>query len=435
MTTKINIVLVNPPGDILIDEHLEPPLGLLSIASYIQEKLNIRPVILDLTEYSVGRAKEVIKSYKADIFGFTIYCTKWDITKELIYIIRDIYGKYPLVVVGGPNPTAMPNETFQFKDINIVVTGEGEKAFYQIVTEYKERKINYNTRKIINGDRLLENEFPVLDRTFIDFPEKYGRKCFNKPVINLEASRGCPHRCIFCNSIVMGGHNKVTAKSPKKIIQEITECKQRGYDIFRFNDDSFTYAAYKNGLLDQLKPLKIKYRIFANAKHLIKTSLVQKLKNSGCFHISVGIESYDPNNLKIIGKNTTQEDIKVAIRNVHELGIVVRVYFIVGLPFDTDETINNYMNKVVKEVDFDEYSVYPLIPYPGTDIYKFPEKYGYKIINNNINDYIQIGKGNRTTIALRHNNFDEVKIANWLETTENIFQSYGKVQTLNSKVV
>ncbi|MEI7614740.1 MAG: hypothetical protein WCK63_17715 [Betaproteobacteria bacterium] len=53
MKYEPKIVLINPPGDILIDEYLEPPLGLLSIASFIQERIGLRVVILDLTKYNV----------------------------------------------------------------------------------------------------------------------------------------------------------------------------------------------------------------------------------------------------------------------------------------------------------------------------------------------------------------------------------------------
>lgn len=430
------IVLINPPGDILIDEYLEPPLGLLSIASFIQERIGLRVVILDLTKYNVEQAKTVISENKAEIYGFTVYCTKWHIVKELIQHIKEDYGKFSLIVVGGPNPTALPNETLQFEGINIVVCGEGEKAFCQIIKMYEKNIFNFETKQIVYGERLNENEFPMIDRSFVESPEHYGRRILNKPVINLEASRGCLNKCIFCNSVVTdrGKKDSIVGKSIEKVFQEVMQSQRSGYDMFRFNDDSFTYATYQNGLLDKLRDKNIHYRIFANAKHLTREVLL-KLKESGCFHISVGIESYNPKNLRIIGKNTRQEEICFGINYAQEIGIMIRVYFIVGLPYDNKDNIRKYMEMVAQEVHFSEYTVYPLIPYPGSLIWKYPEKFGYTITNKNFNEYIQIGKEKKTVFALRHRNFDENDIESWVTLSEDILEKYGKVQTINSKVV
>jgi anaerobic magnesium-protoporphyrin IX monomethyl ester cyclase len=430
------IILVNPPGNILIDEYLEPPLGLMSIASYLQQKMGIRVKILDLTKYDIDKSQQVLLEQSADIIGFTVYCTKWEIVKNLIYNLKMQQQKSPLIVVGGPNPTALPQETFAFEHIDIVVCGEGEKVFLEIVQGWMDKKTDCIERKIIYGKRLEEPEFPLLDRTLVDSPEVYSRRCLNEPVVTLEASRGCRNKCFFCNSVVMGGGSKgrVIGKKPATIMQEIWKNKQAGYEVFRFNDDSFTYAASKNGLLDELQKANIKYRIFANVNHLSE-EILQKLKQSGCFHISLGIESYNPDNLRLMGKQTNQIEIRTGINRASELGISTRAYFIVGLPFDTHQNIKKYMNMVLDEVNFDEYSVYPLIPYPGTVIWKYPEKFGYTIIDDKFSNYVQIGKDARTTYVLRHTNFTERDVAAWLSYTDALFTQRGKTQTLKSKVI
>jgi anaerobic magnesium-protoporphyrin IX monomethyl ester cyclase len=430
------IFLVNPPGNILIDEHLEPPLGLISIASYLQKTMGLRAVVLDLTKFNIEQAQEVLLAQQMDIVGFTVYCTKWKIVKDLIHKVREKHGVRPLIVVGGPNPTAIPQTTLDFEQIDLVVCGEGEKAFCQIVAEFQQGRLDRSARKIMHGQRLKDVEFPMLDRTFVEPPEKYSRRCFDQPVVTLEASRGCRNKCFFCNSTVMGGGARggIVGKPYDLVVQEILESKKAGHQIFRFNDDTFTYAAHNNGLLEQIEKVGVQYRIFANVKHLTE-DVLQALKRSGCFHISVGVESFNPENLRIIGKKTDQAEIRSGINRAHELGITVRAYFIVGLPFDTYANIEKYMTMVSQDVDFDEYSIYPLIPYPGTAIWNQPEKFGYSILDKDFDDYIQIGKGGRTAFVLNHQNFSAADVATWLLTSDEIFAKKGKIQTLKSKVV
>ncbi len=390
----------------------------------------------DLTRYTVEQASDVLLQNPADVFGFTVYCTKWAIVKELLVRLRRALGPAPLIVAGGPNPTAMPQETLASEGVNIVVRGEGEKAFCRIVRDYVRSPSLFVRHRVFCGERLRSNEFPVLDRSFVEPPEAYSRRCFGHPVVTLEASRGCENSCIFCNSVIMGGGSQggVVCKTPAKILQEIESSQRAGYHVFRFNDDSFAEAAYRNGLLSMMAGRGITYRAFADPLHL-REDVLQALKQSGCFHLSVGIESYNPDNLRWIGKRTTQADIRRSIRRAHELGILVRAYFLLGLPFDTDQTVKRFMRHVIDEVPFDEYTLYPLIPYPGTRLWEQPERFGYTILEREVDKYVQIGKNSRTAILLRHKNFSEANIRDWLQWTEDFFGQVGKVQTLYSQVL
>jgi radical SAM superfamily enzyme YgiQ (UPF0313 family) len=431
----MRIALVNPPGNVLVDEHLEPPLGLMSIASYVQQHLGMRPQLFDLTEFSIEEAQAVLLRQEFDVYGFSVYCTKWNITKDLVDQIRREYGSHPLIIAGGPNPTAMPEFTLTCEGIDVVVVGEGEKAFVEIIKAFQKGDLRPGEQRLIHGHRLSMKEFPILDRSLVPPPEKYSRVAFGKPVVALEASRGCANHCIFCNSVVMGGgSNGIVVKSLDTLIKEITQSKDQGYSVFKFNDDSFNYAASKTGILRQLEPLSVRYRIYANAKNLTR-DLLKHLKDTGCFHISIGVESYNPENLSIVGKNTTQEEIRSGINTAAELGIIVRAFFIVGLPYDTDETVKEFMTRAAREINFQEYTVYPLIPYPGTPLWKAPSQYGYRITDYDINNYLQIGRGKKQAIVLRHQNFNESDIQRWLDETESIFLGEKKTQTFYSAIL
>lgn len=433
MKPALHIALVNPPGDLLLNEHVEPPLGLISIASFLEQHVSIRPTVLDLTGCSLAEASGRLAACPADVYGFTVFSTKWHIVQTLAAAARTA-NPASIIVFGGPHPTALPDETSGCPNVNVVVTGEGEVAFADLVRGVMASHVNSRTRAVIRGRRLRQEDFPVIDFSYVEHQESYERRAFGHPMVTLEASRGCPYICFYCNSVVMGGPapGGIVSKAPAAVIKEITDCLRRGYNSFRFNDDTFVQAARQSGLLEGLRGLGARYRLFANASHLTADA-VRDLAQSGCFHISVGVESYDPENLALIGKNNQQE-IRDGIERAHNAGVVVRAYFLVGLPQDSRDSITNYMELAAQDVAFDEFTVYPVIPYPGTALWHSPERFGYTIVDRDFTKYAQIDKHHRGATVLRHARFGPDDVAAWIDLANNVFMQHGKTPSFRSVV-
>ena len=228
----------------------------------------------------------------------------------------------------------------------------------------------------------------------------------------------------------MGAGRKIRYRSTENIISEIKYLQSFGYNNFRFNDDNFTCRPNIKELTTELKKLNIKYRVFAHIKELTDETC-KILSDSGCKHISIGIESMDPKNLRFLRKNTNVAIVDKNLQNVRRYGMISRVYFIVGLIYDSDETIEKYMT-IASLLPFDEFSAYPLLPYPGTAIYKTPEKFGYTIIEPDWRKYYQIGEDRHTCFALDHTNFTHIDVERWLKFTYDILENKGKIQNGNS---
>ena len=113
--------------------------------------------------------------------------------------------------------------------------------------------------------------------------------------------------------------------------------------------------------------------------------------------------------------------------------MTARVYFMIGLPFDNDDTITKYFQKALR-LSFDEYSLYPLIPYPGTPLWNEPEKFGYEIVDPDFTHYVQIGKGGNTCFALKHKNFLPETIYRWYHGIKEIMKSAGKKLIIESTI-
>lgn len=421
------IVLINPPSNCVDDDHLEPQLGLLYIASLL--RLNGFEVeIYEMTGCKTeDEIKEKINSIPSgDVYGFTVYCTNYPFVKRCIEHIKSVNERSPLIILGGPNPSALSEFTLKDSKCDCVITGEGEDAFLNVVNLYSQGS---EFPRIANGTGRLDiDSYPMPAWDLIDL-NVYSRVLDNQRVVSLISSRGCRYNCTHCNSIVMQG---VRYRSTEKIIEEIEYLKSRGFTKFRFNDDNFTGNPQLQTLLLEIKKLSISYRIFARIEDLNESNCYM-LAKSGCKHISVGIESLNPDNLKMLGKISQRGLEEKNLSNAKEQGITIRAFFIIGLPFDTDKTVIEYFEKA-SQLPFDEFSIYPLIPYPGTEIAKYPEKFGYQIIEPDFTKYVQIGKNKTTCFALRHKDFTENDVKRWYNYVEKVFISKDKLPQSQSQV-
>lgn len=424
-----HVILINPSSYCVNDDHLEPPLGLLYIASVLMEQ-SIPVQVYDMT--GCKTKEDIIKKIEqipfGDIYGFTTYCTNYLYVKQCIKHIRTQYPN-AFIILGGPNPSALPKFTLTDSQCDCVITGEGEDAFLNIVKNFSHPSY---VSKIIQGvGRQNIDSYPFPARDLVNL-HSYTRRSEDKRVISLIGSRGCKYNCTHCNSVVMGGGGKIRYRSSNNVIEELASLQMKGYSDFRFNDDNFSGNPQIETLLIKMKRLDIRYRIFARIEDLNEQNC-RLLAESGCCHISVGLESLNPDNLQVLGKLSQQGLIEQNLSYTEKYGIIVRAYFMVGLPYDNDGTISCYFEKAAK-LPFDEFSLYPLIPYPGTRIAEFPEKFGYTVIDKDFTNYIQIGKNKGTTFALRHKNFTEHDVQRWLRYVENLFISSRKRLQCESKI-
>ncbi len=382
----MKICLINAPCTIIDDDNLEPPLGALYIAAVLKENN------YDVQIYSMTGCKDdkevnekIKKIPQADVYGFTTYCTNYNNIKKCI---NHLWFKYPSspIVLGGPNATALPEFTLEDANCDYLIVGEGEDAFLNLIKSLE--KHEYIPPIIYGQGRENIDSYLMPAYDLINFDD-YTRVLDGERVVSIISSRGCDRNCTHCNSVIMGGGSrgkkKVRYRSVENILKEIKYLQSLGFNKFRFNDDIFTSNPNLEEFCIELHKLNIEYRIFARVEDLTLDTCYL-LAKSGCKHIAIGLESLNPNNLRFLRKQS-QIGKEGNIWNAEEFGIMIRAYFIVGLPYDTDENIKEYFDKVL-ELGIDEWTCYPLIPYPGTEIWKNPKKYGYEIIDKDFTKYI-----------------------------------------------
>ncbi len=402
------ILLIQPPSNSVEDDRLEPPLGLLYVVSTLLEKNYGNVSLLDMTGCPTEQAiaNKIVQIADADYYGISCFTTNYYYVKRIVSHIKERRST-AFVALGGPHPTGMPEVTYQDSGADVVVVGEGEDAFADAIAASLQRA---DPKGIIYGKgRANIDSYAFPARSVVD-TATYSRRILGRPAFSLLSSRGCIHHCIHCNSVVMGGGSTgARYRTPDNVIEEIKTLRDE-CAYYRFNDDHFSGNPKLEELLLKLRDLDIKFRIFARVEDLDDRTC-QLLKAAGCIHVAIGLESLNRDNLRVIGKkHQAGKETNVHIAKAH--GLIVRASFMVGLPYDNDQTVLASFREAAS-LGLDEFAIYPLIPYPGTVVWQHPERFGYSITHTNFTDYVQMGKDGRTCYALRHKNFSPEDVMRW----------------------
>ena len=259
--SSISLALIQTPCYELEDDRLEPNLGLLYLATWLRQH-GFAAQVINLSSMPQEGWEQTIPS--ADVYGFSTYTTSYHRSLLISRLIREAYPAARMVA-GGPHASALPHSVAQ--DFDHVVVGEGESAILRLLDEMASGRMSSP----------ILCEPPIADLDTLPFPDyslvdvrSYHRVVDGSPSLSVLTSRGCPYDCVFCNSIIMGGGQRVRFRSAENIANEIRELKARfGVTCFRFQDDIFTLNLPRlHRLTALLQQEKITYRCFGRVDQM-----------------------------------------------------------------------------------------------------------------------------------------------------------------------
>ena len=197
------------------------------------------------------------------------------------------------------------------------------------------------------------------------------------PYVSLYTGRGCRSRCTFCLwPQTIGGHRYRT-RSPENVIEEISRAKEffpQAKEFF-FDDDTFTDDGSRaEAIARGLGKLGVTWS--CNAKAIVPYDTLKVLKDNGLRLLLVGYETGSQQILNNIRKGTRVDVARRFTEDCHKLGIVIHGTFIVGLPGETQETIENTI-RFANEINPHTIQVSLAAPYPGTELYSQAKANGW----------------------------------------------------------
>jgi magnesium-protoporphyrin IX monomethyl ester (oxidative) cyclase len=382
------------------------PLGLMYLASYLREySSDVEVKILDASArpdltrwegdfFKVGHTDEMITKaiadYQPDIVGissmFTINSKGVHDTAKLV---KQSDRRIP-VIVGGAHASAFPEWVLKDENIDIVVTGEGEETLLDIVNRLKTEKpiydltgLAYRDNGTVKSTGLREfikdlDTVPPPARDLVDmnvyFYEKYNYShSMSPPRSTVVSSRGCPYRCIFCSIHSLWRHS-YRMRSPQNVVDEIeTLVRDYGVREIAFFDDNLSVSKKRMiEICDEIirRKLNIKWCTPNGiAIWTLDKEVVLKMRESGCYKLTFGIETGSLATQKFIRKSHIDlEKSKELIKYCNKIGIWTHSPFIIGFPYETEKDIMDTIDYALN-CGIDMATFFIATPYPGTEMY------------------------------------------------------------------
>lgn len=395
----MKILLINPPrfNEILadnpsfIDEErgYNPPLGILSIGTYLKKNSQHQIAVLDAQVENLNyddNFKKRTKEVNPDIVGITTMTfTLIDVVKT-IKVIKEVekdLNKKITIILGGPHPTIFPEETISLSYVDYVIVGEGEIPFLKLVEALSKNRLDelqhiqglvyQENGKIFNNGmgEFIEklDELPFPDRTLLPVKKYNSILGGGRIVTTMLTSRGCPFQCAFCDRPHLG--KKFRARSAQNVVDEMEECLQLGIEEILVYDDTFTVDPERVVDICQeiiKRNLKFVWDIRARVD-TVNEEMLKLLKQAGCQRIHFGVEAGTEKILKILNKGITLSQAEKAFVLCKKLGIETLGYFMIGSPQETREDVYETM-KFARKINPDYVHITILTPYPGTRLYK-----------------------------------------------------------------
>ncbi len=400
MTDKNNqldqkrILLIHPLGyrkeaaghDISRMANIMPPLGLAGIAAYL-EREGFAADIIDCYAHPDSDALilDYLREKRPAFTGFSCTTSSFldgvriaELVKAELAGVRTVFG--------GVHVSAMQEKVLDdFPVVDFVVVGEGEETLTELLRAGNSEPAGVegvifrdgNGAVVYNGYRQTRLEldslpFPAYEK-LAGYPDAYMLPIFNYPKApntSCISSRGCPYACSYCDRSVF--RRNFRYNSAEYLYGHLRYLKEKfGIRHINFYDDQFTFnrervVDFTTMMIEQ--PLGMTFNCAVRAEH-IDFELLKLMKKAGCWMISLGIETGDPDLLAQHRQNADLDMLAEKIRLISKAGIRVKGLLMMGLPGETESSIRKSMDYVFS-LPIDDFNLAKFTPFPGSPIYR-----------------------------------------------------------------
>lgn len=188
-----------------------------------------------------------------------------------------------------------------------------------------------------------------------------------RPITSMITNLGCPFQCTYCCT-----DRQVRASSPEYVVSEIEECINKyGIREIEFYDETLTLNSKRmNRFLDLIEEKKLDFKWSARTSvKCVSKDMLNRMAKLGCIRLNFGIEVGNEEILRQIKKPIKYDMVRDGIKWAKEAGITVLGFFILGLPNETEETINDTI-KLMLELDLDYVELNKFVPVPNSELYE-----------------------------------------------------------------
>ena len=419
----MRVLLINPRSKLPIDVRTQPSLGLAYIGAVSRQRGD-EPRVYDADVETTPLA-DVVRAWQPHVVGITANTTQIKAAWRAAQEVKSVDATIP-IVLGGPHPSVLPEESVARPEVDIVVRGEGEETWRElcdVLQEAEERRSGgvEEQAAICNLQsaicRVPGISFQAPDGSIVHNPDRPPIKDLDtlpfadyslfrmseytnlQPTLDtvdgsksfsIMTSRGCPYRCSYCSQSIYPQRYRV--RSPEHVVAEWRHLvRDLGAQEIGVLDDSFNIQRRRvHEICDLLIAEGLNHvpwiMINGIRANLADRELLAHMKAAGCKRTAFGVESGNQAILDSINKHLTLDQIRAAFRAAKDVGLETIGFFIIGLPGETEETMEETIRFAI-ELDPLVANFSMLTPFPGTRVHQQIQEGDGRLLVNDWEDY------------------------------------------------
>ena len=324
---------------------LFPPLGLATLAGYLADDDDI--------EICDEHVEALNEDDAPDLVVIQVYIT----SAYRAYRLADRYrSRGAHVALGGLHVTSLPDEAAEHADT--IFLGPGEDTWPRFLADFRRGCAG----RVYRSEVRTLADLPPIRRDLIK------RQLYLVPN-SIVVSRGCPHVCDFCykEAFFEGGHSFYT-QTVDAALAEIDRLP--GRHVYFLDDHLFGAPRFAAALFDGMRGMGRLWQAAATVNAVLAPGLLERAADAGLRSLFVGFETLNSANLLEQRKyQNLRRDYGVAIRRLHDAGVMINGSFVFGMDGDDvsvfDRTVEWAIEQGIETATF-----HILTPYPGTALHR-----------------------------------------------------------------
>jgi radical SAM superfamily enzyme YgiQ (UPF0313 family) len=395
ISARRRIGLIIPPSAFLLDERVFVSLGVLKIASVLEQS-NYQVEMLDLSGIKnyLDAVSAFIDRCSVDVVGLSSTTPQLPAVFEIAKAIRRKKPELKLIL-GGPHVTLTFSAVKLERELprtgwgrasaaarqleamfDVLVSGDGELAALRALEPDAPKFLDGDDHKgpLFMSDAMYDAS-PAPARHLVDM-ESYNYSIDDHRATSLIAQLGCPFNCGFC-----GGRNSkslrvIRSRSIQSIVKEMEALhKTYGYTGFMFYDDELNVNKSMVELMDEIRNLQDKLGVEFRLRGFIKAELFNDrqaaaMSRAGFRWLLCGFEAANPRILENIQKRATLDDNSRAVEIAKRNGLKVKALMSIGHPGESERSAIDVRDWLIK-MEVDDFDCTIITTYPGTPYYDY----------------------------------------------------------------
>ena len=392
-----NICLVEAPQSLVppIPRFISDAIAVCYLAGAVREE--VESIVMPENYFNgaiFDSFDNLLKSRKIDLVGISAMTGGFNNAVKLARMAKT-HGIF--VAMGGFHPTALPEEVLKLGCVDVVVIGEGEHTFRELVNRGPSKEVA-GLAYMADGGVVFTGPRPLItDVDSIAFPmrsirpKRFGESGSDYSIDTIYTSRGCPWSCSFCANDQM--HKQWRGRSPENVVAELAMLHDpKKKKIIKIWDANFlTNIKRAEKICDLLIEQGLTNFSFGSesrVKDIIRAEkILGKLRHVGLNLIGLGIESPNAKTLELMNKKYAHDEIDTAIELMRKHGIKTEGYFVIGHHSETVEDTLIYP-EYAQRIGINKPFFMVMTPYPGTQVFREYESqnnilsYDWDLYNN-----------------------------------------------------